>query len=436
MAEKPKSKPKPKNAKPTVMDVSKPGKSTPSASSRPVIVGHRPIMKDPMVNQTSPTDTPKPDEDDNTEGEKIAVSRTAKKVIAPITSESTEEQKDTDSENLVEEVTPSTDEPTEVEPADAEEVSEETPEEEPVDDKPAENDRSESDKESAKDAALVKTIVDKAAVNKKPKDDNNKLSELEKKRQAELDKLIEDRKYYVPVGQMTKKKRRLGLILFLLLFLAVAGTYLALDAQLFKNDIKLPYEFFKEQEADTATDLPATTTEQTNNETQNKIEEYKIPEGYTVYENKSLGFKFAYPKSWESWANILGSSQSIRSDSVDTFVYNDRAYDLPTYYDKSLQKWYTKDGTTKKYIEIGEDLLEINEVNSKKFYLFLGKGARYCGARHLLFEQKQKMILVKLPEVCSEDAKQDPDPVWNQKTYFIPEFEKDLDQVLTTYKEL
>lgn len=34
---------------PKVFDVSKPNKTTPSASSRPIIVGHHPIMADPMV---------------------------------------------------------------------------------------------------------------------------------------------------------------------------------------------------------------------------------------------------------------------------------------------------------------------------------------------------------------------------------------------------
>lgn len=34
---------------PKVFDISKPHKTTPSASSRPIIVGHHPIMADPMV---------------------------------------------------------------------------------------------------------------------------------------------------------------------------------------------------------------------------------------------------------------------------------------------------------------------------------------------------------------------------------------------------
>lgn len=36
---------------PKFMDVSKPGSSLPSSSSRPTIAGHRTLMKDPMVNQ-------------------------------------------------------------------------------------------------------------------------------------------------------------------------------------------------------------------------------------------------------------------------------------------------------------------------------------------------------------------------------------------------
>ena len=34
-----------------VFDVAKPGHSSPSATSKPVIVGHQPTMSDPMVNE-------------------------------------------------------------------------------------------------------------------------------------------------------------------------------------------------------------------------------------------------------------------------------------------------------------------------------------------------------------------------------------------------
>src|SRR5688500_10351004 len=77
MAEKPKSKTAKKQ--PQVMDVSKPGKTAPSASSRPIIVGHKPVVQDSMVNEEKEMPS------NESEEHKITVNRTGPKVIAPLT---------------------------------------------------------------------------------------------------------------------------------------------------------------------------------------------------------------------------------------------------------------------------------------------------------------------------------------------------------------
>jgi len=41
---------------PKVFDISKPGKSAPSSSSKPIIVSNRPILKDPMMVDEQPED--------------------------------------------------------------------------------------------------------------------------------------------------------------------------------------------------------------------------------------------------------------------------------------------------------------------------------------------------------------------------------------------
>ena len=63
-----------------VMDVAKPGKTAPSASSRPIITGHAPPVKDPMVNED------KKMSEGESEEHKIDVKRSSPKVIAPLTS--------------------------------------------------------------------------------------------------------------------------------------------------------------------------------------------------------------------------------------------------------------------------------------------------------------------------------------------------------------
>ncbi|MDB5186258.1 MAG: hypothetical protein JWL85_781, partial [Candidatus Saccharibacteria bacterium] len=147
--------------------------------------------------------------------------------------------------------------------------------------------------------------------------------------------------------------------------------------------------------------------------------------------------KFAYPKT-DPWLNRVNGPTAafIVSQPTDKFVYNYRSYDMPTYYDKAKQQWYTLSGSKKTYISEGTDLLKVYTSGERKMFLFLGKGAQYCGSRHLLFEQGQNMVMIWLPEACSEDAKKDPDPVWNKKTYFVPQLDAELEKIVPTIKSL
>src|SRR5688572_11245924 len=73
-----------------VMDVSKPGKSAPDSSSRPIIVGHKPMIADPMVN-------PEKDESENTEPETVKVKKltvVGEKVLLPPSQQKNAEKAD------------------------------------------------------------------------------------------------------------------------------------------------------------------------------------------------------------------------------------------------------------------------------------------------------------------------------------------------------
>ncbi len=56
-----------------LMDVSRPGKSAPSATSRPIIVTHGPIMQDPMVNDTAKAVDSIPESDEPVSSESAVV---------------------------------------------------------------------------------------------------------------------------------------------------------------------------------------------------------------------------------------------------------------------------------------------------------------------------------------------------------------------------
>lgn len=73
-----------KKKDPKVMDVSKPGKSAPSSTGRPIIVSHKPMAGDPMVKESDKDEEKPSGEPSGDEGEKITVKRTGPKVIKPL----------------------------------------------------------------------------------------------------------------------------------------------------------------------------------------------------------------------------------------------------------------------------------------------------------------------------------------------------------------
>lgn len=113
-----------------------------------------------------------------------------------------------------------------------------------TDDKPAED--TEASTEEASDAAGVDALADSV----KSKKEEAKKAEEAAKREAELQGLIESKKYFVPIGHEGPKTARhhssLWVIPVLVLVVLLAGAYLLIDAGVIKSNIKLPYEFFRE----------------------------------------------------------------------------------------------------------------------------------------------------------------------------------------------
>ncbi len=176
-----------------VFDISKPNNTAPSATSRPVITTHNPILKDPMMKDSSEpnrTDDPKP----------LTVSR--EKVIAPITEQTvTSEAEDAKSTTASE-------------------------------DEAAEATKKESE------AAVVDAVAEQAGKKKK-----NESTKEDMARKAELEKMIEDKKYFVPIGQVNRRRnKRWFWATFILLLLSAVAVYAAVDANILDLGIKLPYE--------------------------------------------------------------------------------------------------------------------------------------------------------------------------------------------------
>jgi hypothetical protein len=162
-------------------DVAKPGKTAPDQTSRPIIVGHGArIKQDPMVSDSS---TSQPDKEETKITESKAVHE---KVVAPI-------------DEVVDSKTK--DEPKE----------EPKPEPEPKpEDKPS-------------DAAVVEAVVEQAG-KKKPKDaKTDELSEEEKARRKHIEKLVANKTYFLPIGQITRKKNARNSLIAIVLLAVVLG---------------------------------------------------------------------------------------------------------------------------------------------------------------------------------------------------------------------
>ncbi len=195
------------------MDVSAPGKQTPDTSARPIIVGHKPMIKDPMVK---PEDTQEVVATEEPAVEPII--HMTKTIEPPKEIEVSEQAQPSTSDGVsgaeeaapsaevTEEITPPTETLPQEEEAPAEEA--EQPADEPVE---------------SNESAEVDAIAEQVDAGKKDKAPD----EEEKKRKEQIQKLVTEKKYFVPIGQVTRrrKNRQAIIVLVLLIVLAGAGFY-------------------------------------------------------------------------------------------------------------------------------------------------------------------------------------------------------------------
>ena len=195
------------------MDVMKPGATTPESTGRPIIVTNRPIMQDPMVKEADTSDD-KAAEETTPKG---TVSSGSSKVIAPLGS-----QEKTD------EATPA---------AETDETSDDSdkPEVEAISSIP-------TPEEEQAQAAVVDAVVASAGSNQSP-EQQEQIAQDE--RHQRVQKLVESKKYVVPIGQVSRKKLHQQLFLLVGLAVVVFGAYLAADMGYIPLPFELPVHILK-----------------------------------------------------------------------------------------------------------------------------------------------------------------------------------------------
>lgn len=254
-----------------IFDVSKPGKSKPMGTSRPVIMNRGTMVKDQSVIETPE------------EKEMLAPPSVARRVISPVSAESepsetaaketnvpvTSESPEQPAREAVEKTELSADEPDKQAAQEApgapetdepEAVTEETAAETPATeaskdavaetqpDAPAESpeqpeaeaETSSTDVPAGSDSANVEALAEASEKKTHTKED-----EEQAKRDAELQSLIDSKKYVVPIAHDSGKSGGHKILwVFIIVLLLAAGVYAAIDAGTIDAPVDLPYHFF------------------------------------------------------------------------------------------------------------------------------------------------------------------------------------------------
>lgn len=218
-----------------VFDVAKPGKAaSPDIGSKPMIVGHKSTVSDPMVNKDSTKDNEKNDETIEEIEEKQKAKKTASKMRIEPLSKDIKPEEDKKVEEPKDKVNTKPEEPTK--------EAQEKPKTEKTEDKPEEKtgEKTEENKEDKKDGKL-----DPAAIAMEQQD--------------KLDKLIDSKKYNVGVKQAKSNSMKTFVLVFFSLVIAgFVALFILIDTNTVDVGVDLPFRIFGSEETIEVADSPAT----------------------------------------------------------------------------------------------------------------------------------------------------------------------------------
>ena len=207
-----------------INDVEEPGKSAASPTSKPVLVTNRPIMKDPMVV----TDEAKNETSEDQANATKSIKGSSNNKVEPLSTSTESQDNQTEPNNKSE----------------AETQSQEA----------AKKQLTESDNNSeskSSDSAVEESKVTNPTTDKKSSKTPGEEEEAEASRKAERDanlqKIVDNKTYFLPINAVEKRKTKriivLGIVLSLVL--AVAWVDVALDAGLIEiGGVKPVTHFF------------------------------------------------------------------------------------------------------------------------------------------------------------------------------------------------
>lgn len=264
-----------------VMDVNSPGKAAPSASSRPVIVSHKPMVEDPMVSKkssdapsapplagkgktiqppssggvekpakkspakkatTKPVDLAVAQEVDQDDTAKVEVSIDSSGVLSQVSAASDQEKPEqaTDTSRPAEDAASV--------PAENKEATQTTETVEPSESPTAakEPEESPSPESKTKDDGVAEEVEDKPS-DKQSEAKAAAEAKAAKEREEKYQKLIDEKTYFVPIDQSVSSSTggKVFMILLAIVLLGLVVAVLLIDAGIIETTFKLPFDLIQ-----------------------------------------------------------------------------------------------------------------------------------------------------------------------------------------------
>ncbi len=208
----------PSESKGQVIDVSRPGSSKPSATSRPVIVGSGKILQDPMMKSSSEN------KDSHEDAQVKATTVSGEKTIQPLSTTSSDDSEVSDSSDS-DDTAPASEKEDQPTPEESVATNDSADEPDSTDSeaKPeSSTDPAKADEQSS-ESAIVDAVIDQT---------NSKKNTTKRETETtddHIQTLIEEKKYFVTIGKARKK--RLDTIVITMSILVIIATVVVVANQ-------------------------------------------------------------------------------------------------------------------------------------------------------------------------------------------------------------
>lgn len=215
-------------SKEKVFDIASPGKSMPSASARPVIVTHKPNVSDPMVSPANqkPKEEESPETPSAGEGAEMVMSAPKKNRIEPLHTDIKPDSSEVSAdEEEKEKETPPDNEP--------------TPTEVPTSD--TQRDASQPDEDEASEE--IADVASEVTTKKQAQSEAAKQEAEATKRQAEIESLINNKQFFVPINAVQKRRSKKLVVFLFIVVVFLVGILIAWDAEIIDLGMKAPSGF-------------------------------------------------------------------------------------------------------------------------------------------------------------------------------------------------